>query len=134
MSKTIKAIYITFENIDCIEIPIEYFESYDHKRSDSGILYGIEEKSIDFVLKKEVIGVERLLDSNMEYVFLQTNKTLFDRIAECSDIANIIVIYSDGSGEMFIVEWEDEDDNEFRNKLQKATLTENGDLHVVIRR
>ncbi|MBR5479390.1 MAG: hypothetical protein IKU84_04365 [Clostridia bacterium] len=134
MSKTIKAIEITFENIDYIEIPTEYFESYDHKKSDSGILYGIEEKSVDFVLRKEVLGVQRLLDSNMEHVFFQGNKTLFDRIAEYSDIVNITVIYADGSGEMFIVEWEDEDDSEFRNKLQKTTLTENGDLHVVIRR
>ncbi len=132
MSKTIKTIEITFENTEYVAIPMEYFESYDHKKSDSGIFHNMEEVSVDFTLKKEVIGVQKLFDYDIHMVEFK-NKTIFDRVCDYSDICSLTLSYSDGSKEKFIVEWED-DESEFKNKFQTTTLTENGDLRVVIKR
>ena len=54
--------------------------------------------------------------------------TLFDRIINYRDIAQIRILYEDSPYEDITIEWEEEEGNEYRNKLQFCKITADGDL------
>lgn len=68
------------------------------------------------------------------HVIQYEGATLFERISIYSDLTHIKFVYEDESSEEYSVAWEDDDNNEDRNRLQKATITEDGNLCVEIRR
>ena len=114
----IKSVEITFENVDYIEIPIEYFSKID-----------IRCNFVEFILKESVNscfeGFKKDLDMR-NYV----GETLFDRIINYCDIVEIKIIHNDYTAETYRVEWEESDNCEYENKLQKACLSDDENLCV----
>ncbi len=141
MSKSVKSIELIFENIDYIVIPAHFF--LDFMLEDvtvkicrcavNAILRFNSTDKLMFVLKKEVNEVASSFEGDV-HVIQYEGATLFERISIYSDLTHIKFVYEDESSEEYSVAWEDDDNNEDRNRLQKATITEDGNLCVEIRR
>jgi len=138
MNRSIKNIELVFENIDYIVIPIEYFQSYNLNHiklgpccKDGSKCYRYAE--MHFILKKEV-NEDALTFENNVYVMQAEDKTLFERIVEYKDLTHVNLIYTDKSTEEYIVLWEAEDNNEYRNRLLKTRIMETGNLCVEVRK
>lgn len=141
MSKSVKSIELTFENIDYIVIPAHFFldfmlEDVKVKICRAAVNAILRYNSTDklmFVLKKEVNEVASNLEGDVHAIQCE-GATLFERISIYNDLTHIKFVYEDESSEEYSITWEDEDNNEYRNGLQKATITEDGNLCVEIRR
>ena len=141
MSKSVKSIELTFENIDYIVIPAHYFldfllEDVKTKICRAAVNAILRFNSTDklmFVLKKEVNEVALTFEGDI-YVMQCEGATLFERISTYCDLTHIKFIYEDETSEEYSVVWEDEDNNEYRNRFQKTTITEDGHLCVEIHR
>lgn len=139
MSKMVKSVEITFENLDYVEIPAEYFGDF----SVSGIRTSVERLAGNAILQRaraDQIEFELLRSVNVAFpefhqdIFCDpmVEFSLSDRIRERRDITSLELHYEDGVTEQFYVLWEDADD-EYHNKLQQAQINNNGNLSVIIR-
>lgn len=141
MSKSVKDVEITFENIDYIIVPSQYFLDFSfedihteiHRAAINAILRYSVVKSLKFVLKKEVNDVARSLEGDVHCVHYGED-TLFDRIHTHHDITHVKLIYMDDTFEEFAAEWEDDGDDEYRNLLQQTSINEDGNLLVTIQK
>lgn len=141
MNKIIKDIELTFENIDYVVIPNHYFMSFSLENvkidvcrvAANAIMRYQKIETTDFILKKEANYNFESFDTNIDLIHYKGN-TLFDRIINYKDITHIKLLYNDDSFENFAVVWEDEENNECRNKLQTAVITEEGNLYVRIQK
>lgn len=137
MSKRIKDIEISFENLEYIKIPDNYFLDFSmenvqnviYRAAANAILQYQSVGNVYFILKN---------DANKDYIkfdkdFYDEEKNLFERIIQYKDITDITLIYDDNSLEEFTVQWEDENNRDDRNKLQVAYLTEDGNLYLQIK-
>ena len=140
MRKVVKAIDITFENLDSIVIPVEYF--YDFFLNDirtnishmstNTILRTNVAGSLGFLLKKKANKDADKFRGDVHIISTKTG-TLFERIYK-SDITSFTIIYEDDSSEEFYIPWEDDGRNEYKNILQKTSEDDKGNLIVRIER
>ena len=138
MNKRIKAVEITFENIDWIIIPAGYFEKIQlddicdefwfHDKNCTSMR--MVAKRVMFELKKEADWHANTFDNDM-YGIDTEEETLFERLQR-QDITRIELLFAERASELYDVVWDDEDDDEYQNRNQSACLNENGNLHVVI--
>ena len=141
MNKLVKNIELTFENMDYIEIPNQYFSNFSLENIETNIrrvavnaiMRYQKARSVIFELRKEANEDFENFDRDMNMVDYNGD-TLFDRIIDYNDIVDINLIYEDDSSEKFAVEWDDECDDKYKNKLQISTITENGNLCVQIQK
>ena len=138
MSKKVKSVEITFENLDYVEIPAEYFCDF----SIRGIHICIERLASNAILQRSKAGlIEFELLRSVDIAFPGFQQDLFydpiaefsllDKIQERKDITSLELHYEDGTAEQFYVPWEDADD-EYHNDLQQAYINNNGNLYVKI--
>ena len=138
MSKHAESIEITFENLDYINIPAEYFGEF----YITGIRITVERLALNAILqrtKADQIEFELLArvdvalsDMSHDLSFLPEEKlSLLKRIENRRDIAYLDIYYDDGSSDQFYLPWEDAE-SETRNKLLQAKIVDNGNLLVTI--
>ena len=138
MSKMVKSIEITFENLDYADIPAEYFGEFYiggiHTTVEKLALNAILQRSkadyIQFELLKQVGSMLPELKQDLSYT-PDDQSSLLRRIANRRDITSLELHYCDGSTDRFYVLWEDAE-SETRNKLQQAKIDDNGHLLVTI--
>lgn len=138
MSKRAESIEITFENLDYINIPVEYFGEFYitgmrttvERLALNAILQRTKADQVEFELLARVdvalSGMSRDLSFQPE-----EKLSLLKRIENRRDIAYLDIYYDDGSSDQFYVPWEDAE-SETRNKLQQAKIDDNGHLLVTI--
>ena len=138
MSKRAESIEITFENLDYINIPVEYFGEF----YITGIRTTVERLALNAILqrtKADQIEFELLArvdvalsDMSHDLSFLPEEKlSLLKRIENRRDIAYLDIYYDDGSSDQFYLPWEDAE-SETQNKLLQAKIVDNGNLLVEI--
>ena len=138
MSKMVKSVEITFENLDYVDIPAEYFGDF----SISGIRTSVERLACNTILQRtRADHIEFELLRSVDVALPEFNQDLFydpmvefsliNRIRERMDIVSLELHYEDGTMEQFYVPWEVTDD-EYHNKLQQAQINNNGNLSVTI--
>lgn len=138
MSKRAASIEMTFENLDYINIPAEYFGEF----YITGIRTTVERLTLNAILqrtKADQIEFELLArvdvalsDMSHDLSFLPEEKlSLLKRIENRKDIAYLDIYYDDGSSDQFYLPWEDAE-SETQNKLLQAKIVDNGNLLVEI--
>ena len=133
MGKKVKSVEITFENLDYVDIPAEYFGEFHI----SGIRTSIERLALNAILQRtqaDQVEFELLRCVDIALPGLAQDDpmvefSLLDRIKESRDITYLDLHYEDGNTERFFVPWEDADD-EYHNKLQHAYINHNDNLTV----
>ena len=139
MNQIIKNIEITFENIDYVVIPNQYFSDFYmedirtniYRVAMNAIIRYQTASSVRFILNKEVNDDFESFVADIHMV-QHEGVSLFDRIFNYNDITCIKLIYEDDSAEEFTVEWEDNGDRVDRNSFQHSSMTEDGNLCVLI--
>ena len=138
MSKRLESVEITFENLDYVLVPVEYFEDF----YISGIRTTVERLALNAVLQRTIpdrVEIElsacidvALSDLSSDLSFTpEENMSLLKRIESRRDIAYLDLYYDDGSSDQFYLPWED-DQNECQNKLLKANYSDSGNLMITI--
>ena len=117
-------IELTFENLDWIRIPAHYIGEIKTEVLDSG------EYAVMLVLRREA-DVDAVHFEGDVHSILAERRSLFERLRK-NDITQIMVFDSNNTGDTFCVEWEDEVDNEFVNRLQTTSVGEDGALRLYI--
>lgn len=138
MAISLKSIELTFENIDYIIIPVQYFaDDYGThiiinscSVSENTVSNRKTAESVMFVLKKAANHAAPTFAGDV-HVMQYEGAFLFERISKYSDITHIKLIYTDDTFEEYTVAWE-EDQTGCRNLLQKSYTTDDGNLKVVI--
>lgn len=138
MSNDVRFIDITFENIDNIIIPSHYFAAFELddictkvcRAAMNAILRYSVANSVKFELNPEANRDADTFGGDVYYTDEGEDK-LFRRL-QYDDITSLKLIFSDGTFEELRVPWEDEENNEYRNKLQSSFLNEAGQLCVQI--
>ena len=138
MSKRVESVEITFENLDYVLIPVEYFDNF----FISGIRTTVERLALNAVLQRTIpdrVEIElsaridvALSDLSRDLSFTsEENLSLLKRIESRRDIAYLDLYYDDGSSDQFYLPWEDDQD-ECQNKLLKANYRDSGNLMITI--
>jgi hypothetical protein len=138
MSKRLESVEITFENLDYVLVPVEYFEDF----YISGIRTTVERLALNVVLQRTIpdrVEIElsaridvALSDLSSDLSFTpEENLSLLKRIESRRDIAYLDLYYDDGSSDQFYLPWEDDQD-ECKNKLLKANYNDSGNLMITI--
>ena len=138
MRKNIRAVEITFENLDYVEIPIAYFASFSIKGSlapeeQSGCNSVLRKNRAEFVAFELLRSVDTVLPDLEQDLFYDplVDFSLLSRILERRDITEVILHNTEGTAEYYYIPWEDAED-EYHNKLQYAHINNNGNLSVTI--
>lgn len=138
MSKKVKSVEITFENLDYVDIPVEYFGEFQisgirstvERVALNAILQRTKADYIEFELLAQVDDVLPELTQDLSFV-PDEQLSLLRRIANRRDITSLETHYNDGSSNQFYIPWEDAE-SETRNKLLQTKLVGNGNLLVNI--
>ena len=138
MAISLKSIELTFENIDYIIIPVQYFADdfgihiiiNSCSVSENMVSNRKTAESVMFVLKKAANHAALTFAGDV-HVMQYEGESLFERICRYSDITHIKMIYEDETFEEYTVAWE-EDQTGCRNLLQKSYITDDGNIKVVI--
>ena len=138
MSKRLESVEITFENLDYILVPVEYFEDF----YISGVRTTVERLALNVVLHRTMpdrVEIElsaridvALSDLSSDLSFTpEENLSLLKRIENRRDIAYLDLYYDDGSSDQFYLSWEDDRD-ECHNKLLTTQYNGNRNLSIVL--
>ena len=138
MSKRVESVEITFENLDYILVPVEYFEDF----YITGIRTTVERLALNIILQRTIpdrVEIElsaridvALSDLSSDLSFTpEENLSLLKRIESRRDIAYLDLYYDDGSSDQFYLPWEDDQD-ECKNKLLKVNYNDSGNLMITI--
>lgn len=138
MSKKVKSVEITFENLDYVDITAEYFGEFRisgirttiERLALNAILQRTKADYIEFELLAQVDDVLPELTQDLSFV-PDEQLSLLRRIANRRDITSLELHYNDGSSNQFYIPWEDAE-SETRNKLLQTKLVANGNLLVNI--
>ena len=139
MSKKINSVEITFENLDYVEIPAEYFADFHI----SGIRTSVERLTPNAILQRNQADEIRFeLISKADAVLPELTQDLYfapdeapsllKRITNRRDITYLDLYYDDGGYDTFYVPWEDAED-EYHNKLLCTQTSNDGNLLVIIK-
>lgn len=134
-----KKIVLNFENLDYIIIPFKYVEKFSFKRivKRESVTQANERtnyyilQSLNFVLKKSVNECAKDFSGDVHMIKWE-GRTLFDRILSYLDIVSVQLICDGFESDEFLVEWKDEENNEYANELQNVTVNDDGNLNVYI--
>ena len=138
MSKKVKSVEITFENLDYVDIPAEYFGEFRisgirssiERLALNAILQRTKADSIEFELLVQVDDVLPELKQDLSFV-PEEQLSLLRRIANRRDITSLDLHYDDTTTDQFYIPWEDAE-SETRNKLLQTKIVANGNLFVNI--
>ena len=138
MSKKVKSVEITFENLDYVDIPAEYFGEFYisgirttiERLALNAILQRTKADHIEFELLAQVDDVLPELTQDLSFV-RDEQSSLLRRIINRRDITSLELHYDDNSHDLFYVPWEDAE-SETRNKLLQVKIVGNGNLLVNI--
>ena len=140
MSKFVESVEVTFDNLDYVIIPVEYFGAFSINGIRCGIsrvasnatLQRTEAEQIEFDLLQSVdVALPNMIH---DLSFAPAEKpSLLERIVQRRDITDLTVHYSDNSTKQICVPWEDAE-NEYHNKLQQAQMNGENNLNVTISR
>ena len=128
MCKRVESVEITFENLDYINIPVEYFGEF----YITGMQTTVERLALNAILQRtraEQIEFELLArvdvalsDMTRDLSFLpEENLSLLKRIENRRDISYLDIYYDDGSSDQFYLPWEDVEDEQ-HNRLLRSLL------------
>ena len=142
MSKRVESVEITFENLDYINIPVEYFGEFYitgmqttvERLALNAILQRTRADQIEFELLARVDVA--LSDMTRDLSFLpEENLSPLKRIENRRDISYLDIYYDDGSSDQFYLPWEDIED-ERHNRLLRSLLqtqrSDDGNLTITI--
>lgn len=125
MRKNYEIFELTFENLDWIVIPAVYIQK---------LMLGAEEGrnfvGLRLSLKPETDRDCATFIGDVHFIQYEKGK-LFTRL-HWNDITSIKLIGSDEGEEEYPVSWEDEVDDEFKNRLQTTTRETDGSLTIRI--
>lgn len=138
MSKRVESVEITFENLDYINIPVEYFGEFYitgmqttvERLALNAILQRTRADQIEFELLARVDVA--LSDMTRDLSFLpEENLSLLKRIENRRDISYLDIYYDDGSSDQFYLPWEDAEDEQ-SNSLLRTQRSDDGNLTISI--
>lgn len=140
MSKFVESVEITFENLDYVIIPAEYFGAFSingircgiARVASNAILQRTEAEQIEFELLQSVDAALPNMVHDLSFAPAEKS-SLLERIMQRRDITDLTVHYSDNSTQQICAPWEDTE-NEYHNKLQKAHRNGENNLIVTISR
>lgn len=140
MSKVIAYVEIIFENLDSIIIPARYFRDFElddiqtvvHRAVANAILRYSVVNSVMFGLEAEANKDASAFTGDVHCINTGEG-TLFDRL-QSQDITHLKLIYADKTEEDFVVAWEDGENDEYYNRLQRTFIDSAGRLCVQIMR
>lgn len=129
--KRIKSIRFVFENCECFSIDAKYLGEFElsdiHK-----CIHRIAANCIAKMDCANTVAIEIFSEGNKEYspfdVIRDEDETLFDRLNMYHDITSIDIIYDDDTSEMYYVDYEGDETNEY----QKNYMNNFGDMYIVI--
>ena len=124
MNAQLFAVELSFENIDYVVIPIQYFSSFSVDNVQDRQTY-FKVDPLVFELKPEADKDTAMFDRAM------LEKSLFERMMR-RDITQIDALYRDGTKRIFVAPWEDEDGCDWINALQTSSVTTSGSMRVHI--
>ncbi len=138
MRKKVKSVEITFENLDYVDIPAEYFGEFRisgirttiERLALNAILQRTKADCVEFELLAQVDDVLPELKQDLSFV-PEEQLSLLRRIANRRDITSLELHYNDGSSDQFYIPWEDAE-SETRNKLLRAQFRNDGSLFATI--
>ena len=138
MSQNVSSIEITFENLDYIVIPAHYFIAFEladirttvRRMAANAILKCTVANSVMFELKPETNNDAMTFEGSV-YCISTGDGGLFERF-QARDITQLKLIYADKAEEELYVAWEDEENNEYQNRLQSTYLNSENQLCVRI--
>ncbi len=138
MSKKVKSVEITFENLDYVDIPAEYFGEFRisgirtsvERLAFNAILQHTKADCIEFELLPQIDTV--LPDLRQELSFVPDEQSsLLKRIANRRDITSLELHYDDGTADQFYVLWENAE-SESRNNLLQTQMNNDGSVFLTI--
>ena len=142
MSKRAESIELTFENLDYIHIPVEYFGEFRitgirttvERLAANAILQRTQVEQVEFELLAQVDAA--LSDMSRDLSFLPEERlSLLKRIENRKDIACLDIYYDDGSSDQIYLPWEDTQDDRHNRHLRSLLRTKrnkNGNLTIAI--
>ena len=142
MSKHVESIEITFENLDYINIPVEYFGEFYitgmqttvERLGLNAIVQRTRADRIEFELLARVDVA--LSDMSRDLSFLpEENLSLLKRIENRRDISYLDIYYDDGSSDQFYLPWEaveDEQHNRLLRSLLQLRRSDAGSLLITV--
>lgn len=140
MSQDVRFIEITFENLDYIVIPAHYFREFEltdirttvRRVATNAILKCAVVNSVMFELNLEANKDAGAFEGSVCCISTEEG-SLFDRLQN-RDITQMKLIYADKAEEEFSIAWEDEENDEYRNRLRRTLINPAGQLYVQIMR
>ena len=138
MSKKVKSVEITFENLDYVDIPVEHFGEFRvsgirttiERLALNAILQCTKADYIEFELLAQVDDVLPELTQDLPFV-PDEQSSLLRRIANRRDITSLDLHYDGATTDQFYIPWEDAE-SETRNKLLRAQFRNDGSLFATI--
>lgn len=128
MEQDIINIELTFENLDSILLPARHFEAFRY--AVCSVLAEHTVYTVDFTLKAEADRDAASFSGDVQE--LQTGReTLFERLCR-NDIAQITLFRTGLRPALIDVIWEDDPNNEYRNRLQDTSINTEGSLSIRI--
>lgn len=135
--KNVKSVNLILENCEVINIEPQYLGQLllDKIRTK---VYRIAMNSISKMQVVNRVAIEIFSEANVPYDSFgeESKETIFERLTNYNDIAQIELIYDDDckDTEIFVVNWEDDDKCGCTNKLQKSYISKPGNLYITIGR
>lgn len=133
--KNVKSVNIVLENCEVINIDAQYFGQLLLEKIRTKV-YRVAMNSISRMQVVNRVAIELFSEANVPYDSFgeESKETIFDRLTNYNDIAQIELIYDDEGKdtELFIVNWVDDDQCGCTNKLQKSYTSKPGNLYILI--
>ena len=133
--KNVKSVNLVLENCEVINIDAQYFGQLLLEKIRTKV-YRVAMNSISRMQVVNRVAIELFSEANVPYDSFgeESRETIFDRLTNYNDIAQIELIYDDEGKdtELFIVNWVDDDQCGCTNKLQKSYTSKPGNLYILI--
>lgn len=133
--KNVKSVNLVLENCEVINIEAKYFGQLLLEKIRTKV-YRVAMNSISRMQVVNRVAIELFSEANVPYDSFgeESRETIFDRLTNYNDIAQIELIYDDEGKdtELFIVNWVDDDQCGCTNKLQKSYTSKPGNLYILI--
>lgn len=133
--KNVKSVNFVLENCEVINIEAKYFGQLLLEKIRTKV-YRVAMNSISRMQVVNRVAIELFSEANVPYDSFgeESKETIFDRLTNYNDIAQIELIYDDEGKdtELFIVNWIDDDQCGCTNKLQKSYTSKPGNLYILI--
>lgn len=130
----IKELVIVLENCEVVYVPNQNIGVLEINDIKTGVFkYNSNAVTKDLSSDEvyiEVINPNSFKISSFSYDEKEETPTCLERILKFPDITAITLEYDNNTNETISVLWNEED--EYNNKYQKAVVSKNGNLHILI--